>query len=85
MDLRTGEIKEFSEEEFEKAKEDFKHMIEITEKEMTEKQKLEKQVSLKDHKSNLGKLLTKKRKELGYSKMSKNQKRNIRKKLKKRR
>ena len=56
-------------------------MIEVNLMDMTEKQKKEKQVSLKDHKSTLGKLLTEERKQRGYSQMTKNQKRNLRKKL----
>ena len=79
MDARTGEIKEFNE----IMKKDLKHFTVVTTPEMTKKQKEEKQVSLKDHKSKLGKVLTKKRKELGYSQMSKNQKRNLRKRLEK--
>ncbi len=63
MDARTGEIKEFNE----IMKKDLKHFTVVTTPEMTKKQKEEKQVSLKDHKSKLGKVLTKKRKELGYS------------------
>ena len=39
------------------------------------------EVSLKDHKSKLGKILTEERKKRGYSQMNGNQKRNLRKKL----
>jgi hypothetical protein len=79
MDLRTGEIRE----EEKMTLEQLKHSLEILQADMTEKQKREKKVSLKDHKSKLGKLLTKQRKLKGYSQMSINQKRNIRNKLRK--
>ena len=79
MDMRSGEIKEFNE----IMKKDLKHFTVVTTPEMTKKQMEERQVSLKDHRSKLGKKLTNKRKELGYSQMSKNQKRNLRKRLKK--
>ncbi len=78
MDLRTGEIKDFKD----ISKRGLKHFIEIEEKIMTESQKEKRHVSLKDHKSKLGKLLTKKRKDLRYSQMSKNKKRNLRRQLK---
>ncbi len=78
MDLRTGEIKALKD----ISEDDLKHFTVVRTPEMTKKQMEEKQVSLKDHRSKLGKKLTKKRKELSYSQMTKNQKRNMRKKLK---
>lgn len=80
MDLRTGEINRLNNDNLE----NFKHLVEINEEDMTKKQKEDMKVSLKDNKSKLGKLLKSKRKELGYSQMSRNQRRNLRKKLLKR-
>lgn len=77
MDLRTGEIKDFKDID----KKDLKHFIEIETDALNKRQKKTGKVSLKDHKSKLGKILTKERKEKGYSQMSRNQRRNLRKKL----
>jgi hypothetical protein len=80
MNIKTGEI-------FcgYKAIEPFiKNMVEVQESEMTEKQKNEKQVSLKDHTSKLGKKLTKERKQAGLTKSAlRNKRRNLRNKIKK--
>lgn len=78
MDVRTGEITE----DAKKILKNFQHMLEINSMDMTKKQKKNKQVSLKDHKSKLGKKLTEERKKRGYSEMTRNQKRNLRNKLK---
>lgn len=78
MDLRTGEIKD----ENEMTIDQLVHSIKVFEKDMTSKQKTKKQVSLKDHKSKLGKLLTRQRKQKGYSQMTRNQQRNLRHRLK---
>lgn len=78
MDLRTGEITD----DAKKILENFQHMMEVKQMDMTEKQKREKRVSLKDHKSKLGKKLTEERKKLGYTQMTRNQRRNIKRKLK---
>jgi len=61
MNINTGEIKEFDEKSnlLEKLT---KEWIEIQKKDMTKKQKKEMKVSLKDHKSKLGKKLTKTKK-----------------------
>ena len=79
MDLRTGRITENPK----KIIKNLQDLIEINLTDMTKKQQKEKKVSLKDHKSKLGQILTKERKKRGYSKMTKNQKRNLRKKLRK--
>lgn len=60
MNANTGEIRDFTPEEFDKLSEDW---IPVKQEEMTQKQKEEKMVSLKDHKSKLGVKLTRRRSE----------------------
>jgi hypothetical protein len=63
---------------------DQKNVVSIAESDMTKKQKINKKVSLKDHKSKLGKKLTEKRKEKRLTKkQKKNKRRNVRNKIKK--
>ncbi len=59
MNVNTGEIKEFRPEEFKNLLDEW---IEINKDDITENQKKNKKVSLKDHSSKLGKILTKERK-----------------------
>lgn len=80
MDLRNGEIKDLD--EMKKLINDLDHFVEIAQEDMTEKQKETKQVSLHDTNSVLGKKLHRERKTRGYSQMTKNQRRNLRNKLK---
>lgn len=86
MDIRTGKIYPTTN-ELKKAIENLEtkeqDLLKVTKEEMTDKQKETNQVSLHDNKSVLGKKLQKVRKKLGYSQMSRNQKRNLRKRLKK--
>lgn len=62
MDIRTGEIKEFNEEKSLRDALEDERMIRVNRDDMTEKQQREMKVSLKDHRSKLGKVLTKNRK-----------------------
>ena len=86
MDLKTGKlyegdelIKRFrDEQEFQASMKE--RLIEVSKEDATEKQLKEMQVSLKDTKSKLGKKLHKERKAMGWPSMTKNQKRNMRKK-----
>ena len=61
-------------------KEDLKNLVEISEEDMTQKQRDNKQVSIHDNKSKLGKLYKECRTN-GWAGLSKNQKRNLKKKL----
>ena len=82
MDVRAGKIYEGDPRDL--AKElnaSLDSIISVAEDEMTKKQKENMRVSLHDNKSKLGKKLQEKRKELGYSQMSKNQRRNLKKRL----
>lgn len=63
MDTRTGEIKELKDIN----KELLEHFVEVSENEMTEKQREEKIVNLQDHASKLGKKLTEERKKRGLT------------------
>jgi len=82
MNLETGKIKKYSKDELNQLEQLKQKLIEIEEKDMTEKQKKNMQVSLKDHRSKLGKKLTEERKKRGYSQMTRNQRRNLRHRLK---
>ena len=82
MNLRTGEIIE----DFNAVKEGLNHLVELSKQDlddMTDKQKAEGKVSLKDTRSKLGKKLHEERRRLGYDKLTRNQRRNLRKKLRK--
>lgn len=85
MNLETGELKsfDFKEELIKALEKEQGKAVQIDPKEATRKQLEEMKVSLMDHKSNLGKILTEERKKKDYSKLNKNQKRNLRKKLNK--
>ena len=60
MNANTGEIREFNPDEFKNL---FDEWIGVNREDMTEKQEQEKKVSLKDHRSILGKKLTGSRRE----------------------
>jgi len=64
MEVETGKIHYLNKDGSPKIPLIKKLLLEIDEKDMTRKQKREMQVSLKDHKSVLGKKLTKARKNL---------------------
>ena len=84
MNIDNGKI--FNVDKIEKSElEKMKELLTpINEGDMTKKQKEKMEVSLKDHKSKLGKQLTEARKKAGLSKGSnRNRKRNLRKKLRK--
>jgi len=74
MNIDDGRIRELAEDQITSERE-----VMIHTKDLTEKQKKNKQVSLKDHRSKAGKILT----EARWNDMNKNQQRNLRKKLKK--
>lgn len=69
MNVNTGEIREFNPEDFSHLLDDW---INVEGKDMTQKQKQEKKVSLKDHRSVLGKKLTGTRRERRQAERDKN-------------
>lgn len=73
MNIETGEITT----DMNVIKKEIEKYIPINTEDMNRKQKREMKVSLHDHKSKLGKILTE------HRKLTKNQRRNLRKKLKK--
>lgn len=60
MNANTGEIRDFNPDDFKNL---LTEWIEVNKDDLTEKQKQEKKVSLKDHKSKLGIKLTRRRNE----------------------
>lgn len=62
MDINTGELKEIKSKDLETLLKENEDWVRINEEDMTDKQKKEMKVSLHDHKSKLGKVLTKNRK-----------------------
>jgi len=77
MDVNTGRVYEGDPDALRKEL-GLDALVEVDPDAMTEKQRAEKQVSLNDHRSQVGKQLTRIRSSLG---LTKNQRRNLRKRL----